>query len=111
MQGLSALTHLTALTKMMFERIDLNDAAMKHIGACTRLRDLTIQTEAFPVTPLTVADMMSLTQLTGLTRLDLSIEFEDDQLNEELVSLPRACLHPAITCSDAGCWDFVSPLL
>lgn len=87
-QGLSTLTRLTALTKIKFAKFDLNNQAMRHIGACIHLRDLDIQAYAEPEAPLTAADMMALTQLTGLTRLALGLRFERwDVVEEEVVSL------------------------
>lgn len=74
LQGLSSLIRLTALTKMAFRQVDMDNGAMRSIAACLQLRDLTLETAVEPFTLVTLAGLMRLTQLTALTRLSLEVK-------------------------------------
>lgn len=99
MQGLAALAGLQQLTKLSFYRIDMTDDAMSNIGNCVQLRDLTLITHAENHTPLTAVGMMHLTQLAGLTRFKLEVEFvQEEVVKTVLVSLMSMICPVRIAC-------------
>lgn len=72
MQGLSALSRLTALTQMSFINVALTDAALEGIAACTQLQKLRLRIKLEPDIQVTAAGIRHLQQLKG------SIELEFD---------------------------------
>lgn len=74
------------LTKITIESVDLTHEALEYIGACTQLRELNLLTSAEPSSPATAEGMLSLTELTALTRCKFEVQFKKEHpVNTELV--------------------------
>lgn len=84
MQGLSALSNLTALTKISIKEVmRVSNVAIRGLAACNQLRELVLH---MPVSDdkkhrpvedaVNRAGLMQLTQLTALSRLSVTAELQ-----------------------------------
>lgn len=86
LQGLSAFSRLTALTRISITDVALNDEALEGIAACTQLQDLILHNKKDPDTEVSVAGLMHLTRLTVLERLVVRVVIIDRIYRLRMVS-------------------------
>lgn len=67
-QGLDLLHSLTALTSLCLELVHMSDSSFRDLGRCQQLKDLAIK----DATTTSAAGLVHLTQLTTLTRLEVT---------------------------------------